>query len=328
MNVLMLANAHSIGGGELSSAYLMGMLADAGHQVSLVPTDKVHPQYRLHPRVRVQPTLKVFKPTEKYDLFVLYANDFVYKLENYKDMVLRVLDASTRKVLVLNFSIGDARADWFLPRFDLVMFLNTTKQFDLLRSVAESPKTVVLPPPVDIEPFLAIQPDYNKVTFVRHGRYNSKYDEEDTLQLLEMMTTMFPDAHHWVMAAPTFLCRRYAKDNRFHLFPWNALPVPELLRHGNLFHHLLPEKLRDQGPRVIVEAMAAGIPVMADNRDGARDRVNEETGWLCNSLSDYRRSLISVLENPAQLKTKGAAAKARAAQHFRPERWVDVLIAG
>ena len=91
-----------------------------------------------------------------------------------------------------------------------------------------------------------------------------------------------------------------------------------------LYWYLLPPGYTDQGPRVIVEAMAAGLPVIAENRDGARDRVTKQTGWLIDSHDEA----VDIINNvtAAELKEKGQAARQRAIKYFDPENWYKLIV--
>jgi glycosyltransferase involved in cell wall biosynthesis len=73
-----------------------------------------------------------------------------------------------------------------------------------------------------------------------------------------------------------------------------------------------------------MEAMAAGLPVVADNRGGAKDRVTDETGWLCDSVDEH----VEVFRNMEgrTLNIKGQAAKKRAQTEFDPDKWIGAIL--
>jgi len=104
------------------------------------------------------------------------------------------------------------------------------------------------------------------------------------------------------------------------------LPIPEFLLQGNCFIYNLPDRYSDQGPRVIMEAQSSGLAVIADNQWGAKDRINEETGWLCETQDDYLRVIRDITEVPSLLRTKGQAARKWARKNYDPHKWLEEII--
>lgn len=326
LRIRFICNAHAIGGGEFSSSYLMTQLAQLGHEVFLSPCRGINPKYPKPEGVTVLPTYTE-EASVDCDLLVFYANDHAYKLGENREAWTQAMGSARRTVAVLNFVAGNAGEEWFASRLAKVMFLNSTKEREFLeKAKGFTGQSVVLPPPVDLKPFLEIQPDYSRISFVRHSRIYGKYNREETIQLIDEFGKLFPNGEFWFMAGPEFL-RPLAQGNpRIRLLRWSEEPVAKFLSHGSVFWYRLPAALRDQGPRVIVEAMAAGIPCMADNRDGAKDRITAETGWLCNTLEDYRTAVREIVAAPEILRRKGQAARQRAIKHFQPERWLETLL--
>jgi len=326
MRIRFICNAHAIGGGEFSSSYLMTELARQGHEVMLSPCASINPKYPKPVGVEIRPAYAQ-EPAVECDLLVFYANDHAYKLEQNKEAWLQVMAAAGRTVAVLNFVAGNAVNEWFASRLATVMFLNSTKEREFLdKAKGFRGRSVVLPPPVNLTPFLEIKPDYSKIAFVRHSRIYGKYNRDETLQLMGEFEKIVSGAEFWFMAGPDFLRPMAQTNQRVHLLRWSEEPVPQFLSHGSVFWYRLPAALRDQGPRVIVEAMAAGIPCIVDNRDGAKDRVTPETGWLCENMEDYIAAVREIASNPSILRLKGETARHRAITHFRPERWTGALL--
>jgi glycosyltransferase involved in cell wall biosynthesis len=323
VKVKVIANAHAAGGGEFSSAYLMKLLLDYGCEVEFHPTKGVVATYPLPKGVKLLNSFTQ-NPKGECDVLVLYSNDFVYRLDPHQGIWTRLLKEAKRKVVVLNFTIGHSWHPWFANEIDRFLFLNTTKQKEFLDKVPGK-DTMVLAPPVDTGFFLEIEPDYRRLNFIRHSRFNGKYDEKETLFLIKAFLEISPTSQFWFMATPPFLRHHYGRDPRFHLLSWDEMPVPVFLRRGSLFWYRLPKEMKDQGPRVVVEAMASGIPVIADDRDGARDRVGEG-GWLCNSTSEYIETVRSIVGNLESLRLRGQHARRRALIEFDPNKWVKAII--
>lgn len=80
--------------------------------------------------------------------------------------------------------------------------------------------------------------------------------------------------------------------------------------------------LEDNCPMVVLEAMAAGVPVMASGVGGVPDLIeSERTGLLCNPNrpETFRECVERILADRQWAGQLAAAAKAEALQRFHPE---------
>jgi glycosyltransferase involved in cell wall biosynthesis len=77
---------------------------------------------------------------------------------------------------------------------------------------------------------------------------------------------------------------------------------------------------------VVLEAMAAGIPVVATNIPGTRDLVvPNETGYLVTvgERADFARWANQLLDDPELARRLGSAGRARAAERFSAHAMID-----
>jgi len=243
-----------------------------------------------------------------------YASDQVYDahLPEFEPLQ-RAAGAAKRKVMALTYKLGKVPDLAWCRDWDQYLFLSTAMADGLVtRAACPVSRTTVLAPPVDIAPFLAVRPDYSGgVRVVRHSSQGDNKWPPLTGPLVESC----PDARFDFMPAPSWLPDLRNLTRRSH----GSMPVPDFLAGGNVFLYLLPEGYTDQGPRVVVEAMAAGLPVVCERRDGCSDRVTDETGWFVAS-HEQAAALINAL-TPELLVTKGLAARERARVEFDPWRW-------
>ncbi len=75
-------------------------------------------------------------------------------------------------------------------------------------------------------------------------------------------------------------------------------------------------------PLVVLEAMAAGVPVVASRVSGIPEVVVDgETGWLvpAEDPAALGRALAEVLANPAEAARRGEAGRRRVTERYRPE---------
>lgn len=311
-------NAHGFMGGERSTVWLMKAMRKKGYDIQLVPSKGVCNEYKRALNGGVRVTNEVSSPC---DILLLYGNDLVYAFnEECFTKVFGNLKAE-RKFLVLNYKIGKATEVEWTENWDGYFFLCSTLRSKFLEK-RPGAKTFVFAPPVDLGPFLAVKPKYNKTLHLL--KHSSQGDNKHPKDMNEVISRLLNDIHPSMrlsfMPGPSFL-NGHSNVKQYSV---NEIPVPEFLGAGNCYWYPLPQGYTDQGPRTIVEAMAAGLPVLGENRDGAKDRITEDTGWLCDSWDDYYR-VIRELDHVI-LGQKGCAAKERAATVFDPNNWLNAIV--
>lgn len=311
----LLANAKCYLGGERSVVWLLKAMRDKGYATEFVPATHVCSEFKAQLDGGVTITDKVTSPC---DIFMVYSNDLVYGFKEERFKVFELLKAK-RKFMVLNYRIGKAcEVDW-ASDWDGYIFLNSELRGAYL-SKSPMAKTYVLPPPVDLAPFLEVRPKYNQTLhMVKHSSQGDNKHPTNTQALIDSIRKHHPSAKFSFMPAPTFL-----EDGvGISKFSVNQISVLEFLARGSCYWYPLPEKYLDNGPRTIIEAMAAGLPVIADCRGGALDRVTSSTGWLCSHEFCYED--VAKRLSPKLLAKKGEAARERAIKEFNPDRWVFTI---
>lgn len=92
--------------------------------------------------------------------------------------------------------------------------------------------------------------------------------------------------------------------------------LEELFRKASVF--FLPHRF-DRSPHVLVEAMSAGLPLVASAQGGAVEIIQrKDTGYLCasGSIDDYVDALVSLLSNADQAQRMGANGLALMRQYY------------
>ncbi len=140
-----------------------------------------------------------------------------------------------------------------------------------------------------------------------------------------------PDAHFlFVGGGPLedLLRKQIAKAglaDRIHLAGMRS-DVARIMATADLF--VLPSSQFDSLPTVVMEAMAAGLPVIAFASGGVSEIVAEgETGQVLTrtdpaALAD---AISALLSDPARAKAMGEAGRARVQSEFGSDIWVERL---
>ena len=106
-------------------------------------------------------------------------------------------------------------------------------------------------------------------------------------------------------------------------FGWNEIPVTEFLSRGHVYLYRTSNHWRDNYPRVMAEALAAGLPVIGEPRDGPRDRIKHgDTGFYATHYDEYVLHLRTFYRKEKLRHAMGMYAKDWARSNLHPRRWV------
>ncbi|PWU05019.1 MAG: hypothetical protein C5B51_15765 [Terriglobia bacterium] len=92
---------------------------------------------------------------------------------------------------------------------------------------------------------------------------------------------------------------------------------------------LVPSVWQEANPRVVLEAFAAGLPVIAFRAGGVPEIIDHgRTGFLCANAEEMARLAIDLLQGDrTRLCEVAAAARERWRRDFTLERWQDQMLA-
>ena len=108
---------------------------------------------------------------------------------------------------------------------------------------------------------------------------------------------------------------------------WRELPEDpgEILAGGDLLIH---PSLQDTFPIMVLQAMAAGIPVVATRVGGVPEILGSaRMGRLVSSTNPeaLSRAVVDLARSPEELREAGVAARKRAEEQFSADRWAAMI---
>jgi len=327
----LLFNGRGDGGAEHSTNLIMNQFIEKGWDVEYVhSSDSPSGTFRRegHPKVITTGDLGILR--RPCDVLLLYVNDWVWEFN--KESVVKALEASetSRKVMVVNFRLGEIGKIPWTQNWDKYLFLNSELDSAFKAKYMNSKSSVesyslncqVLPPPTDLRKYLKTEINYSgSMRIVRHSSQgNAKY-ALDFNQKVESILERFPESTIRLMPAPSFL---EDFEDRVISHKRNDPSVDEFLSLGNVFWYDLPDGYHDMGPKVIMEAQASGLPIIGPNHSGSKDRVITGTGFV---YDDFENSLGMFLDlnKPEVRRRMGKAAKDHAKKEYNPNNWIKAI---
>ncbi|MDX2157461.1 MAG: glycosyltransferase [Hyphomicrobiaceae bacterium] len=192
-------------------------------------------------------------------------------------------------------------------------------------------------PILDLEALLAskAQPSEPRVLFV--GRLAPEKNLDLWLAVAQRVAALMPDVHYDIVGAGALRpalegrARQLGLDTAvtFH----GALPraaLPDVYRQASV---LLLTSNHEGFGRVLVEAMAAGVPVVSTCTAGAREVLADGGAGILAPVGDVDTladGVIRMLSNATERAAFIAAGRRRIAERYRPQtlaaHWVDMLI--
>jgi hypothetical protein len=354
-----LASLQSKGGGEQSILKITELLNKSGWKVNLYPWDTVNDKYKTDNYNNIDISNFSFKngmvDNMKEGLPLLfYANDQIWDFCDI-DKAGNLVNKSSNVIIGINYCNGTLpKCAWLSKsnKVNAIIFQNEEKRDEFIKDSVGFSNTelISLFGAIDLnscleipqrkrekgEPIIVLKhgiADYRKYTTEKSLNNGEKIHVwqkdiifEQDIVFYERLVNDIKDIRFEFMEAHPELISKFKNDKHFKFYKFDEISVKEFLGRGHVYLHRTSRMWRDQYPRSVAEALAAGLPILGEPRDGVKDRiVHGNTGFYC---VDYDAFLygIKILKRKENLRfDMGKEAKRWAKSNLNPDKWVDVI---
>jgi len=355
----LLGNLNSKGGGEQSLVMIAKLLREDGWKVNLFPWGSVHDDFKDIEKMPVSfssgtetwGTEMAQKMNPGLPLF-FYANDCVWDFPKFAE---KIVEKSSMLIVGINFMLGGfKKCDWLSRSGKLraVIFQNTEKLQEWQSQAIGYPDTelIVMYGAIDLDTFYEVCPPQRKdkepMVVLKHCLDdNRKYVTEQSknggskchvwqhhfakeldTKFYERLLKDIKNVNFEFMKAPKEVSEYFKNEKRMRFFDWNEIPVTEFLSRGHVYLYRTSNHWRDNYPRVMAEALAAGLPVLGEPRDGPLDRIKPgDTGLHCIDYDQYLDGLKKFYRKEKFRHAMGMYAKDWARANLHPRRWIHEI---
>jgi len=352
-DIILHGSLSSRGGGEQSLVKIKKVLEARGWNPHLIPWGKVHDRFRgealLTPLSCQERSVVAGLP------ILFYANDQITEFCQC-GWAPPIVEGSGGLVIGINYVNGELpRCEWLSRsgKLKAVLFQNEEKREEFLEARTQpfdGVQFLTLPGAIDLENYAGIPitdrqaedslvvlkhcvPDFRKYVTSRsvgEGRkihvWQKEIVKEDDIQFYSRLLKDLPGSEFRFMEAHPELVEHFKGEPRMVFFKFDQIPVAEFLSGGHVYLYRTSNLWRDQFPRVVGEALASGLPVLTEPRDGTKDRVQHgDTGFHCVDYDGFLYSLKLLKRKEQYRRRMGEAARRWALKHLDPFKWSDIL---
>jgi len=350
----LLGNLNSAGGGEQSLCTIAKLLIKSGWKVNLYPMGSVHRNYKGNGLDIMDHNFSNgMADTMKDGLPLLfYANDSTRK---FVDNGQKIVDKSSDVLIGINYVNRPIPNCTWLSKSNKVrgiIFQNQEKMNEFKRDQIgfESTKLLSLYGAIELNKYLEVCPvtrekddkliilkhscsDYRKyVTKESEGKgdkihiWQKKLAKDNDIKFYSRLLKDISNVEFRFMEAHRELVEHFQHDKRMVFYKWDSIPVSEFLSQGHIYLYRTSNLWRDNLPRGMIEAMAVGLPIIGEPRDGPYDRIiHGRNGMYACHYDEFKLHIKTLQRKEDMRREMGLFGKNHAKSHYNPEEWCNVI---
>ncbi len=199
-------------------------------------------------------------------------------------------------------------------------------------------KIRVISTPIDLEKFEDFdekkvksfrEKHRNKKVLINVGRKDPSKDFKTLYKVIESIHQDYKNLAFWQVGNREYLPGRIKGDKNLILTSTGEIKLEELTNYYHASDIYISSSKHESFGKVLVEAMAAGLPVVATRTTGSKEIIkNGVNGYLIDigDSAALARKVLFLLNNPEKAKEIGRAGRRIVRERFNQEKTIRKII--
>ena len=314
-------------------------------QVEIFPTSSIAPYFFLFDALKI--AKRIFKK-HQIDL-VLSQDPFITGLVAY------LIKIRYRCAFLIHFH-GDfwqnrywLNEKWYNPillslskflvkRADGIRVMSSRIKQKLIKDGISKDKIRVISTPVNLEKFANYDPEKvrsfrkenrHRLTVINIGRRDPSKDYPTLFKAIALVYEKYRNLAFWQIGANIDLQKKIKADQNLILTSSNKIEQEELVNYYQAADVYVSSSCHESFGKVLIEAMAAGLPVVATATTGSQEIIKDGLNGFLVPIGDSQalaRKILYLLNNPDKAKEMGEAGRRMVKEKFDQQKIIKKII--
>jgi len=227
---------------------------------------------------------------------------------------------------------------FLIKRADGIRVVSSGIKDKLIKKGIDKRKIKVIPTPVDLEKFVRCDPvkvkklrknHKNRKVIINVGRKDPSKDYKILYKAINLVYQDYKKLAFWQIGNNDYLPEKIKADENLISTSINKINQKELTNYYHASDIYVSSSCSESFGKVLIEAMAAGLPVVATETTGSKEIIKDgENGFLV-SIGDSEslaKKILFLLNNPDKAKEMSQAGRKIVREKFNQDKIIKKMI--
>ena len=227
---------------------------------------------------------------------------------------------------------------FLIKRADGIRVVSSGIKDKLIKKGIDKRKIKVIPTPVDLEKFVRCDPvkvkklrknHKNRKVIINVGRKDPSKDYKTLYKAINLVYQDYKKLAFWQIGNNDYLPEKIKADENLISTSINKINQEELTNYYHASDIYVSSSCSESFGKVLIEAMAAGLPVIATETTGSKEIIKDgENGYLVpiGDSESLAKKILFLLNNPDKAKEMSQAGRKIVREKFNQDKIIKKII--